>query len=215
MDLSILTVARALDVSENTVRDYIASGKLRAERKGQHLFISESALRAFMDAEEKAAEEETSAAAVEQSEPVAPSREMLQPIMYRLLALQKQFEEKMDLLKENQRLSEELKQRERELLLKGYEIEKLEHDLIYQKRLQDKELENHQIILEEKWAVLQKEASERIAQERKHIDEMLAMQERRWVEKLAEEKELLARQMAEAGRREGLWSRLIKMMTWS
>ena len=215
MDLSILTVARALDVSENTVRDYIASGKLRAERKGQHLFISESALRAFMDAEEKAAEEEASAAAVEQSEPVAPSREMLQPIMYRLLALQKQFEEKMDLLEENQRLSEELKQKERDLLLKGYEIEKLEHDLIYQKRLQDKELENHQIILEEKWAVLQKEASERIAQERKHIDEMLAMQERRWMEKLAEEKELLTRQMTEAVRREGLWSRLIKMMTWS
>ena len=213
MDLSIGTVARTLDVSENTVRDYIASGKLRAEPKGRHLFVSESSLRTFMEAEEKAAAEEAPAG-TEQPE-AALSREMLRPVMYRLTALQKQLEENLELFKENQRLNEELRQKERELSLKDYEIEKLKNDQVYQRRLLDKELEDHQKILEEKWAVLQKDASERIAQERGHMDEMLAMLERRWTEKLAEEKEGFVRQLAEAGRREGLWTRLIKMMTWS
>jgi excisionase family DNA binding protein len=221
MDLSIGAVARTLDVSENTVRDFIETGKLYAERKGRHLFVSESSLRAFMEAEkrlEERFEEEEAVAAAEQSGsslPTALPKEMLRPIMYRLAAMQKQLEERLELFEENQRLHEELLGKEREQLRKENEVAELRRDLAYHKRVLEKELEDAKIVLEEKWAVLQKEASERLALERARCDEVLEQRERYWTEKLAEEQARFVRQLEDARSREGLWSRLIKMMTWS
>ena len=51
MYLSIKEAARFLNVSENKVRGYIASGRLSTERKGRQVLIPELQLKALRDAE--------------------------------------------------------------------------------------------------------------------------------------------------------------------
>lgn len=138
-----------------------------------------------------------------------------QPIMERLSALERHLKQKWDLLRVNQRLDQELREKDRELAAKDIEIERLQRELVYQRRLCEKEIEDQKKLIEEKWALMEREASERIAREREYFEEKLALEEKHWAEKISREQEHYARKLAEAKDRESLWSRLVKMMTWS
>ena len=209
MDLSVKEAAHILDASERTVRNYISSGRLPAKRKGRQLFVPEEALQVFMQAAARPAQENFANTASMQ---LSLSTEALEPIIERFSGLEKKLEQ---LLLENQRLLQESQQKDQALAQKDLEIEKLQRDLVYQKRLFEKELEDQRRFLDEKWTILQKENEERINLERKHFEEKLTLEQHRWSEKLANQKEQHAQMIVEVQNQEGFWSRLIKMMTWS
>lgn len=225
MDLSIKEVARILNVSETTVRNHIASGKLPARRKGRQVRVSRSDLSIFASSPScKSITPEENA-----DDPVGTQSlrsEDLQAVVDRISGLEEQMRRFHELLTENRLLSKQLKDLEQEIARKDLEIEKLRRDLVYQSRIQKKELEDHQKIIQEKWSVMEKEAAERIAREREHFEsrlvqeqglwsERLALEQSQWAERLAQERENHARKLHEATRQEGFWSRLLKMMTWS
>lgn len=209
MDLSIKEAARILSASERTVRNYVASGKLPAKRKGRQLFVPEEALQIFMGAGIATGRESPAVSAPAQN-PL--SADALEPIVQRLAVM----EEKLDrIIRENQRLMLESQKKEHELADKNVQIEKLQRDMVYQKRLLEKELDDQQRSLEEKCAILQKENEQRLGLERRHFEEKMMLEEQRWSERLAFQEEQHAQRIVEVRNQEGFWSKLIKMMTWS
>ena len=215
MHLSIRQAARLLNVTESKVRNYIVSGKLSIERKGRRILIPEAQLKAFTSAQQGPEEVESQ----ENFDPamlLTPSgRDTLDLIMNRLAALEGQIIEKWQTHAENQHLQQLLRQQDRLLAEKDLEIEKLRRDLLYQKKLCEKELEDHRLALQEKWTLMEKEASERIAQERERLEQRLKQERDIWSEKLTQEQERFAQLLAAARNQEGFWSRLMKMITWS
>lgn len=214
MDLSVKQVARILDVSEATVRNYIASGKLSARKRGRQVVVSKEGLDAFSS--QLFDPPRIPAIIVDDASiPQVPLQGVLGPIEDRMKALESQMERLMELTRENQRLSQELRQRDLEIAQKELDIEKLRRDLVCQTRVHEKEMEDHQKRLEEKWILMEKEAAERIAREREHLDDRLVQERDLWSGRLAQEKEHFARKLTDLSRQEGFWSRLLKMMTWS
>jgi len=209
MDLSVKETARILATSERAVRNYISCGRLPAKRKGRQLFVPEEALQIFMQAAVQPAHEDLTG-----NTGMQPSlySEALEPVLDRFSGLEKKLEQ---LLLENQRMLEESRKKEQALAKKDLEIEKLQRELVYQKRLFEKELEDQHRFLDEKWSILQKENEEKIDLERKHFEEKLMLEQHRWSERLANQKEQHAQMMVEVQNREGFWSKLIKMMTWN
>jgi len=136
-------------------------------------------------------------------------------LLERFAALENRILDRLDCLNENRELSGLLHARERELVQKDTEIEKLRRDLVYQTRLLEKEFEERLRSYQDKMAALEKQFQERVELERRHFDERLAMEQRFWSDKLDQEKETFDRKLAEAKRRESFWQRLVKMMTWS
>jgi excisionase family DNA binding protein len=213
MHLTIKEAARLLNVSENKVRSTIASGKISVERKGRQILIAESQLKALLDAE-KGLEDEACQPGSERVR--KPSREdVLEDISRRLMALEGQIMEKWQLSVENQRLHQLILEQGQELAERKLEIEKLRRDLVYQKRLCEKELEDRRQALQEKWALIEKEMAERMAQDRERLEQRLIEERNLWTERLAEEQERYARQLAAMHNQEGFWARLMKMITWS
>jgi hypothetical protein len=141
--------------------------------------------------------------------------ETINLILERLTAVEKQLADGRGLLEDSRRYFQELRRKEQELLEKELEIERLKRDLYYQKRLCDKEMEDHSRVLEEKVLLLEKDLEFRISQERELFDRRLASEQELWAEKLAGEQEACGRRLAEAKRREGFWARLVRMLTWS
>jgi excisionase family DNA binding protein len=213
MVLSIKEAARFLNVSENKVRGYISSGRLSVERKGKQILVSLSQLKALIDAE-KGLENEPSQASLDR--PSVPSREeAFELLLSRLTALEGQIIEKWQIFTENQRLHQVIRDQDLELTARKLEIEKLRRDLVYQKRLCEKEIEDHRLAQQEKWALMEKEASERMALEREQLEQRLVEEHTIWSEKLAQEQERFAQRLAAMRDQEGFWSRLMKMITWS
>jgi excisionase family DNA binding protein len=213
MDLSVREVALILKVSETTVRGYIASGRLPAHRRGRQILVSQKDLKTFSgqtSGHPKAGGDCRVSAAGNNSSP-----DGRQPVLDRMSALEKRVEHIMALLAENGRLSEELRQRERELVSKEVEMEKLRLNLDVQKRLHEKEMQDQARIFHERWSLLEKETAEKIAREREHLESRLTQEKNLWSERLAQEKEGFAQRLFDAHRQEGFWSRLMKMMTWS
>jgi excisionase family DNA binding protein len=213
MYLSIKEAARLLNVSENTVRGYISSGRLSVERKGKQILVSQSQLKTLIDAGK---DPENEASRADLDRPSAPSREeALDVVLSRLAALEGQITEKWQLFTENQRLHQQICERDQELAARKLEIEKLRRDLVYQKRLCEKEIEDHRLAQQEKWALMEKEASEQMARERERLEERLIEERSIWSEKVAQEQERFAQRLAAMRDQEGFWSRLMKMITWS
>ncbi len=214
MDLSVREVALILKVSETTVRGYIASGRLPAHRRGRQILVSQKDLKTFSgqtSGHPKAGGDCPVSAAGNNSSP----KDGLQPVLDRMSALEKRVEHIAALLADNGRLSEELRQRDRELVSKEVEMEKLRLDLEVQKRVHEKEMEDQARIFQERWSLLEKETAEKIAREREHLESRLTQEKNLWSERLAQEKEGFTQRLFEAHRQEGFWSRLMKMMTWS
>jgi excisionase family DNA binding protein len=213
MHLTIKEAARLLKVSENKVRSYIVSGKIPVERRGRRIMIAESQLKALFNAGKPV---EDNASQPDPGPVPARHREAaLELIVSRLAALEAQISEKWQLLAENQRLHQLIHEQEQELAERKLEIEKMRRDLVYQRRLCEKELEDRRQALQEKWALLEKEASERTAQDRKRLEERLIEERNIWSERLAQEQERFAQQLAAMRNQEGFWARLMKMITWS
>ena len=147
MYLSIKEAARLLNVSENKVRGYISSGRLVVERKGKQILVSQSQIQALIDAE-KGLENEASQASLDR--PSAPSREeAFELLLSRLAALEGQIIEKWQIFTDNQRLHQLIREQDQELAEENLEIEKLRRDLVYQKRLCEKEIEDHRLAHQE------------------------------------------------------------------
>ena len=213
MHLSIKEAARILNVSENKVRGYILSGKLVVERKGRQILIPKAQLKALVDAEEHRREE----APPLSLDPVSRDsrEEPLEVILNRLASLEVQVTEKWRMDAENQRLRELVREQDRQLAEKDLEMAKLQRDLVYQKRLCEKEIEDHHLAMEERLALMEKEASKRAAHERELLEQRLTEERNMWSERVAQEQERFAQKMAALHDQEGFWSRLIKMITWS
>jgi excisionase family DNA binding protein len=214
MHLSIKEAARFLNVSDNRVRGYIASGRLSVERKGRQILIPQAQLRDLLDAE-KGFEDATPPASPEDHALAPPLKEALEAIRNRLAAVEAQIAEQWQLVAENQRLQELLREHARHMADKDLEIEKSRRDLVYQKRLGEKELEDHRLAFEEKQELMAKEASEKIAHERELLERRLIQEQHLWSERLAQEQERFAQRLAAMRDEEGFWARLMKMITWS
>lgn len=237
MSLTIKEAARLLGMSENRVRSHIASGKLAVERKGRQMLIPETELKALA---ETSASLESGGHATEpaaRSLPAACPDEVLEDIRARLAALEHQLTEKWQVAAENQRLSQLLREQDRQLAEKGLELEKLHRDLLYQQRLAEKALEDQQVAFQERVTRMEQEANARTAQERERAEQALVSEQQRWADKLAQEREraeqLLARErqrcadklaqeqerfarmLAAVRDQEGFWARLVRMITWS
>lgn len=213
MDLSVREVARILKVSETTVRGYIASGRLPAQRKGRQTVVSRIDLEAF------------SSHPLEQDQVEQPPRspdqggsfpvDGLQAVLDRMSVIEERLEHFAKLMSENSQLAEELRDRELELSLQKNEVERLRHQLEVQRRDHEKEIEAQARVFQEKCSLLERETSETIAKEREHLENQLSQEKRRWTERLAQEKENFTQRLLELQRQEGFWARLMKMMTWS
>lgn len=209
-DLSVKEAARILGTSEQTVRNYVSSGKLPAKRKGRQLFIPQESFEIFMRAGAPTAGRENPSTI--DNLPSHPPDKALQPIIEHISSL----ESKLDrFIHDNQRLVLESKHKDENLTQKDLEIEKLQRDLIYQKRLFEKELEDQKEFLEEKWKILQEEIRQRIDLEKKHFEEKLRLEQDRWSQTVKTQEERHAQELVEIRNQEGFWSKLIKMMTWS
>ncbi len=215
MHLSVKKAARLLNVTENKVRGYIASGELSVERKGSRFLIPEVEVKALIKAEQDPVDPNARGNAKAAKVSDSLIRDMLDGIMNRLAALEAQFIDKWQTLADIQQLHQLLREQDRHLAEKDLEIEKLRRDLLYQKKLCEKELEDHRLALQEKWALMEKEASERITQEHQQLEQRLKQERDIWSEKLAHEQERFAQMLAAAHNQEGFWSRLMKMITWS
>jgi excisionase family DNA binding protein len=201
MHLSIKEAAHLLNVSENKVRGYILSGKLVVERKGRQILIPEAQLKALVDAEELLREETPQSSL----DPVSrdSGENPLEVVLNRLTALEAQVTEKWRMDAENQRLHEVMREQDRQLAEKNLDMEKLQRDLVYQKRLGEKEIEDHRQALEEKLALIEKEASKRVARERELLEQKLALMEEEASKRAAHERELLEQRLIEE---RNIWS---------
>lgn len=214
MHLSIKEAARFLNVSDNTVRGYIASGRLSVERKGRQILISRAQLTDLLEMED-AFEHSPPRTSPQDSALERTVREALEAVGNRLAALEAQIVEQRRMIAENQRLQESLREHVRHMADKDLEIEKLRRDLVYQKRLCDKELEDRRMALEEKRALMAREAAEKVAREREILEQRLVQEQRIWSERLAQEQENFARKLTAMRDGEGFWARLMRMITWS
>jgi excisionase family DNA binding protein len=205
MDLSIKEVARILAVSESAVRNYVAAGRLPVKRKGRQLWIPEEALRIYMQASSNSTGQGSSTPL---SDPAAAASVPVMEMLERLMSVETKL---LQVLAENRLLL----QTRQELAQKELEIQKLERDLVYQKRLFEKELSDQQKFFDEKWQLMQAEIAQRMELERKQLDEKLMLERNSWSEKLCDQEKRHAQIIVEAKNPESFWSRLVKMMTWS
>lgn len=140
----------------------------------------------------------------------------LRPLVERLDALEKRFQEKWELQGEKNRLLElKLREVEGELAIRRLEVERLQLDLKKLKAQTDREIERERKVLEEKWALLQREAAAGRERERGALDAQLKAERRLWEEKMVRVQEEHARALEGMRCQESLWTRLIRMMTWN
>lgn len=143
------------------------------------------------------------------------SESLVRPVLDRIVSLERELAERLDLLAENRKLTADVHRLDQDVTRKDAEIEKLKNDLVYQKRLLEKEIEDRMRVLDEKWAMMDKEVSDRVARERDEFEKRLAAERNLWSERLRQEEERYAVELAEMQKKEGFWSRLVKMLTWS
>jgi excisionase family DNA binding protein len=213
MYMSVKEAARLLNVSENKVRTYISSGELSVQRKGRHFLVSQSQLKALLGTEKDAEKGKKSISAAVPSTP--SHEEAMNLVLSRLAALEGQIQEKWQMFLENQRLHQQIRELDQELAARKLEIEALRRDLVYQKDVCEKEIEDHRLAQQERWALIEREASEQMAQERDRVEQRLIEERIAWTEKLAQEQERFAQKLSAMRDQEGFWSRLMKMITWS
>jgi len=165
--------------------------------------------------------DETSAAEAAKGPPPGKPRQasisdaLIRPLLERIAGLENVVSERLALADENRTFAEELRRKDREIALRDTEIEKLKRDLMYQKRLLEKEVGDRSRVLEEKKALMDREISERIARERDGFENRLAMERGIWSERLAREQEKHKETINEMQSKEGFFARLMRMLTWS
>jgi len=149
MYLSIKEAALLLKVSENRVRAYIASGRLSVERKGRQILIPKEQLKSVVDLADDFENTESQDNSNPDTASAASPEVALQLINDRLAALEGRIMDNQQLFAENQLLHQRLREQDRQLAEKDLELERLRGELVYQKRLGEKELEDHRLALQE------------------------------------------------------------------
>ncbi|MEN6440818.1 MAG: hypothetical protein ABFD97_19780 [Syntrophobacter sp.] len=189
----------------------IPMGKPMAEGKGEAVSTDESTPSPLLPAGGDASALVPDGRPRQDSLPEA----LVHPIVERIAALEKELSDRLALFDENRRLAEELRLRDREITQKNHEVETLKRDLVYQKKLLEKEIEDRMRVLDERRTLMDREFTERITRERDEFERRLAAEKDAWSDRLAREQEKHAASLAEIQTREGFWSRLGKMLTWS
>jgi excisionase family DNA binding protein len=212
MGLTIAEAARLLNVKENVVRGYIATGKLAFDIQGGQIVIPQAAVDAVMHPERMGTQ-----SSPPPPTPVgrSPHEEALRSVLMELFAIEAQLENKWDLFSENQRLHRLLRERDKVLAERNAEIERLTRDLVIQKRFGEKEAQDGERTLEERLGDLREQTARQLSREQELCREKVSLMEQVWTRRLADEEERCARRLADARKHEGLWARLVKMMTWS
>ncbi|MHC1727197.1 MAG: helix-turn-helix domain-containing protein [Syntrophobacteraceae bacterium] len=211
MGITLKQASKALRLAESEVMDLVAAGKLKAEQKGKRLIIDESELEALLPPEHL--EQKSSVAA--RPRQVSLPEMLVRPLTERISALEKEVSEQIGLISENRRLIEELRHKDREIAARDTEIERLKCDLVYQKRLLEKEIEDRMRVLDEKRVSMDRELSSRVGRERDEFVTRLEAERMLWSERLAREQEKCAAEVAELQTKQGFWTRLARMLTWS
>ncbi len=129
--------------------------------------------------------------------------------------LQSTLDEKWDLLARNQHLHLEILRLKEEITRREVEIQSLRRDLSQQQSSHEREMEEYQRRLQERYNQQQTETSRRLATEKARFEERLVWTENRCSEALERAREDHAQALARAMEREGFWARLVRMMTWS
>ncbi len=212
MGLTLKQASKTLGMTEDEVMELVSAGRLKADSTGNRLKFDESEIEALAPAEQAPAPDARPAGKPRQ---MSMPEALVRPVLDRMAALEAQVAEKLDLLAENRRLTEEIRHADRELASKDTEIEKLKRDLVYQKKLLEKEIEDRMRVLDEKWALMDREVSERIAREREEFEARLARERSTWSDRLAAEQEKFEADLARMRSKEGFWTRLLRMLTWS
>ena len=243
MGLTVKEAAKYLNVSESAVRKLVSSGKLETGQEGHRVLIEQSSLEALRgEGESPGADPVSGALADGEQDPGAANGEkppieepvpletgrksgapkqtsfsdaVVRPVLERLTALEEDLSEKFGFLEENRRLFSEIRRIEQELSKRDHELERLQQDLVYQKRLFEKEIQDYARLLDEKWAVREQETEDRLERQSEEFEQRLEIERNIWSEKLDREQERSAAALAEAQRRQGLWSRFVRMLTWS
>lgn len=70
-------------------------------------------------------------------------------------------------------------------------------------------------LLDEKWALMDREISERISRERNEFETKLQAERTLWSERLANERRAFELKIAQLQTKQGFWTRLMKILTWS
>lgn len=211
MGITLKQAAKSLKLPESEIIDLVSSGRLKAEQKGKRLIIEESELETIAPRENL----EQKPTVSNRPRQVSLDEVLVRPLTERVSALEKEVSEHLGLISENRCLIEELRRKDREIAERETEIEKLRCDLVYQKRLLEKEIDDRKRVLDERRVAMDGEIADRVARERDEFGTRLEAERRLWSERLAHEQEKCAAEIAELQSKEGFWARLARMLTWS
>jgi len=198
-------------MTRNEVMDLVDAGKLKAERKGRSLTVEESDLWMFVSS----LKSETEVAVTSRPRQVSLPEMLTGPLIERISGLERELSEKLDLVAENRRLEQELHKAQLDIAGRDSEIEKLRGDMDARKRLLEKETEDRLRVSDEERALIDREVSERISSERDEFETILETERAVWSERLANERRKFEAELEQLRAKEGLWTRLIRMLTWS
>jgi len=211
MGVTLKQVSRILNMTRNEVVDLVAAGKLKAERKGRNLMVDESDIWVFLSRSKP----ETEAAMSNRPRQVSLPEMMAGPLIERIGHLERTLLEKLDLLAENRRLEQELQIANVELARKNAEIDKLRGGITARTMPAEDEDESLLRKLDQERALMEREVSERISRERDEFESILRAERVLWSERLADERRKYEAEIEELTKKEGLWTRIVRMLTWS
>ncbi len=198
---------------ENAVQSGIAPGGLALETVEAQVFVWESSPEAFISGNVTPEGTRTAMSKdLRADHQAAPSA---QSLAEQLRLLQSTLDEKWDLLARNQHLHLEILRLKEEITRQEVEIQSLRRDLSQQQSSHEREMEEYQRRLQERYNQQQTETSRRLATEKARFEERLVWTENRCSEALERAREDHAQALARAMEREGFWARLVRMMTWS
>jgi vacuolar-type H+-ATPase subunit I/STV1 len=209
MGVNLRQISKILNISRNEVMDLVAAGKLKAERKGKGLAVEETELRAFLSRSKA----ETGAALPDRPRQVSLPEVLAGPLAERVGALEKALCERVDLSAENRRLELELHKARVDIADRDARIESLNDGMSGRETLVEDE--NRLQALNEERARMEREVTERISRERDEFETILQAERTLWSERLANERSRYETELEQLRRKEGLWTRIVRMLTWS
>lgn len=212
MGLTISETARLLGVKEHVVRGYLAEGKLAFGVAGGRVTIPQAAVDALLHPGLRPLPSDP---ALSTRSGLSAQEDTVRAVLTELFLVQEKLEERLELLHENQRLHQLLRDKDRALAERNAEIDRLKRDLIQQRGLAERQIEDRQRSLDAKRVILEEQTAQRLAREQELCREQVARLEEQWAERLAEEQERSVRERTDARRHDGFWARFLKMLTWS
>jgi hypothetical protein len=146
---------------------------------------------------------------------IAAAEKAIQDLLERLIGLEQQLLQRLDLSRENQELRSALRTAEQDLTAKILEVERLKNDLIVQKHVWEKEVERVRQSAAEREPLLRQETTEKLALAQQFFDRQLRAEKERYLERSYREKDKLDRRLDDYHRDESWWSRFLRLLTWS